>query len=230
MTNTVSQTPHDQRFNSALPAMEKQSSRTEARSTEGRGSALVHNLCRKGSNLCKGDTLERFEWFEIMACRSDGSEGCIVLCEAGRAEFWGIYGRANEGTDDDPLFLATAVHDAVTPLEAVRIARQISLETGKGFVAGDTHFGQFPRCNGNVTPVAAFIGIAEGLTFAIHEDNEVKIAPEDQRMDDFDNHPLAELREAFVEYSDYSGGDQRDPYQTIEQVACDQQQMERSGS
>ncbi len=41
MTNTVSQTPHDQRFN----------------------------------NLCKGDTLERFEWFEIMACREDEPEG-----------------------------------------------------------------------------------------------------------------------------------------------------------
>jgi len=230
MTDSISQTPHDQRFNSALPAMEKQSSRTKARSTEGRGSALAHNLCRKGSNLCKGDTLERFEWFEIMACRNDEPEGCIVLCEAERAEFWGIYGRANEGTEDDPFFLATAVHDAITPLEAVRIARQITLETGKGFVAGDIHFGQFPRRNGKVTPVAEFTGIAEDLTFAIHEDNEAMIAPEDQRVEDFDNHPLADLREAFVAFSDYSGSDQRDPYQNIEQAACDQQQMERNRS
>lgn len=180
------------------------------------------------NNLCKGDTLERFEWFEIMPCRNDEPEGGIVQCEAGRAEFWGIYGRANEGTEDDPLSLATAVHDAITPLEAVRIARQISLETGKGFVAGDDHVGQFPRGNGKVTPVAEFTEIAEDLTFTIHEDIEANIAPKDRREDDFDNHPLAELREAFVDYSDYSGSDQRDPYQSIEQAACDPQQVERA--
>jgi len=230
MTNTAKQIPHDQRFNSALPAMEKQSSRPEARLIEGRGSALVHNLCRKGSNLCKGDTLDRFEWFEIMPCRNAEPEGGIVQCEAGRAEFWGIYGRANEGTGDEPFFLATAVHDAITPQEAVRIASQISLETGKGFVAGDIHFGQFPRRGGKVKPVADFTELAEDLTFAIHEDIEANIAPEDQRVDDFDNHPLAELREAFVEYSDYSGSDQRDPYRTIDQAACDQQRIERIGS
>lgn len=182
------------------------------------------------NNLCKGDTLERFEWFEIMPCLNAEPEGGIVLCEAGRAEFWGIYGRANEGTEDEPLYLATAIHDAITPLEVVRIARQISLETGKGFVAGDDQVGQFPRRNGKVTPVAAFTGIAEDLTFVIHEDIEAKATSEDQREDDFDNHPLAELREAFVEYSDYSGSDQREPYQNLEELAQDQQQIERIGS
>lgn len=44
------------------------------------------------------------------------------------------------------------------------------------------------------------------------------------------NHPLAELREAFVEYSNFSGSDQRDPYRPIEHAACYQQQMERTGS
>ena len=182
------------------------------------------------NNLCKGDTLERFEWFEIMPCRNDEPEGGIVLSEARRAEFWGIYGRTNEATEDSPLFLATAIHDAITPLEAVRIARQISLETGKGFVAGDEQFGQFPRRNSKVTPVVEFTEIAEDLTFTIHEDIEAKGTSEDQREDDFDNHPLAELREAFVDYSDYSGSDQRDPYQTIEPAACDPQQLERVGS
>ena len=165
------------------------------------------------NTLCIGDTLERFAWFEIMPCRMDESEGGIVQCEAGWAEFWAINGRANEGTEDKPVYLATAVHDAPTAFEAVRIARQIALETGKGFVAGDVQFGQFPRCNGQVTPVAEFTELAEDLTFAIHEDNEARIAPEDQRGDDFDNHPLADLREAFVDYSDYSGSDQRNPYE-----------------
>lgn len=171
------------------------------------------------TNLCKGDTLERFEWFEIIPYRNDESEGGTVQCEADQAEFWGIYGQANEGTKAEPEDLATAVHDEGTPLEAVRIARQIALETGKGFVAGDIQFGQFPRRNGKVTSVTEFTEIAEDLTFAIHEDNELKIASEDQRDDDFDAHPMAELREAFVEYSDYSGSDQRDPYQHIEQMA-----------
>jgi transposase-like protein len=158
------------------------------------------------------------------------AETDIALCEAGCAEFWGIYGRASEGTEDEPLYLATAVHDAITPLEAVRIARQISLETGKGFVAGDDHFGQFPRRNGKLTPVAEFTEIAEDLTFVVHEDIEAKVSSEDRRIDDFDNYPLSELREAFVEFSDFSGSDQCDPYQSIEHVACDPQQQERTGS
>jgi hypothetical protein len=167
------------------------------------------------NNLCKGDTLDRFAWFEIMPCRNDESEGGIVPCEADQAEFWGIYGRANEGTKANPAYLATAIHDTPNAFEAVRITRQIALETGKGLVAGDTEFGQFPRRNGSVTPGSEFTEIAEDLTFAIHEDNEAKIAEEDSRTDDFDNHPLAELREAFVEFSDYSGCDRRDPYQPI---------------
>jgi hypothetical protein len=171
--------------------------------------------CQRFNNLCTGDTLERFAWFELVACRKHESDGCIVQCEAERAEFWGIYGRANEGTEEDPEYLATAVHDASTPLEAVQIARQISFETGKGFVTGDAHFGQFPRRNGQVEPVAEFTELAEDLTFAIHEDNEDKIADEDRRVDDFDTHPLADLREAFVEYLDYAGNAQRDPYQSV---------------
>lgn len=145
----------------------------------------THNALRelpphqRFNTLCEGDTLERFAWFEIIPCRMDESEGGVVQCEAGWAEFWGLYGRAIEGTEDKPEYLATAVHDATTALEAVRIARQIALETGKGFVAGDVQFGQYPRRHGRVTPVAEFTELAEDLTFAIHEDNEARIAPED---------------------------------------------------
>ncbi len=165
------------------------------------------------NNLCAGDTLERFDWFELVACRTDESEGRVTQCEASWAEFWSIYGRANEGTKDNPEYLAAAIHDALTPLEAVRIARQIAFETGKGFVAGDAQFGQFPRRTGRVEPVSEFTELAEDLTFAIFDDNDDQIADEDRRVDDFDTHPLADLREAFVAYSNYSGSDQRDPYQ-----------------
>lgn len=171
------------------------------------------------NDLGKGDTLERFDWFEIMPCRINETDGDIVQCEADRATFWAIYGRANEGSEADPAYLATSIHDAVTPLDTVRIARQIAIETGKGFVAGDIQFGQFPRRGGRVTPVSDFTELAEDLTFAIHEDNEDNIEAANQREDDFDTHPLAELREAFVDYSDYSGSDRRDPYQDIEDAA-----------
>ena len=168
------------------------------------------------NNLCAGDTLERFDWFELVACRNDESEGCVVQCEASWAEFWSIYGRVNAGTKGNPEYLATAIHDAITPLEAVRIARQIAFETGKGFVAGDAQFGQYPRRYGRVEPVTEFTEIAEDLTFAIHENNDNHIADEDRRVDDFDAHPLADLREAFAASSKYSGSDQRDPYQPID--------------
>lgn len=166
--------------------------------------------------LCKGD---RLEWFELMPCRNEGSESGVIQCEAGEAAFWSIYGRANEGSVADPAYLATAIHDAFTPLEAVRIARQIAIETDKGFVVGDIIHGQFPRRDGRVTPVTDFTEIAEDLTFAIHEDNEDKIPAADRRMDDFDSHPPAELREAVVAFSDHSGNDQRDPYQDIDAAA-----------
>ncbi|WP_298938274.1 hypothetical protein [uncultured Ruegeria sp.] len=171
------------------------------------------------NNLPEGDKLDQFEWFELVACRNDESEGCTVQCEAGSAEFWGIYGRSNEGTTDAPEYLATAIHDAFTALEAVQIARQIAIETGKGFVAGDNYFGHFPRLARDASAAVEFTEIADDLTFAIHEDIEDKTPEEDRRVDDFDNHPLAELREAFVEFSDYSGSDQRDPYQFLETEA-----------
>ncbi|WP_299085806.1 hypothetical protein [uncultured Ruegeria sp.] len=169
------------------------------------------------NNLSQGDTLGRFEWFELVACRTNELEGCVVQCEAGSAEFWGIYGRSNEGTPESPEHLATAIHDSETALEAVRIARQITVETGKGFVSGDNQFGHFPRRVGiGIWPVAEFTEIAEDLTMAIHEDLDETIDEADRRDDDFDNHPLADLREAFVEFSDYSGSDQRDPYTSLD--------------
>ncbi|WP_171181154.1 hypothetical protein [Ruegeria sp. HKCCD8929] len=169
------------------------------------------------NNLCPGETLDRFAWFEILPCRVDQTEECVLQCEAQEAEFWSIYGRFNEGTDDAPEYLAYAVHDEFSVMEIVRIARQIAIETGKDFVAGDARLGQFPKRIGiGIWPVNEFTEIAEDLTVAIHEDIERTIPEEDRRVDDFDNHPLADLREAFVDFSDYSGSGQRDPYQPLD--------------
>lgn len=171
------------------------------------------------NNLSKGDQLAHFEWFEIMPCRADDSEGGTVTCEAGEAEFWTIYGERNTGTSDNPAYEAMAIHDAFNVLELVRLARLIVIETGKGFVAGDVHYGRFPKKYALSVPVTEFTAIAEDLTFAIYEDIECEVLPEDRRDDDFDNHPLAELREAFVEFSNYSGSDQRDPFAPIQEEA-----------
>lgn len=181
--------------------------------------AVVFNVAvpaphERFNNLSEGDTLDKFEWFELVACRTDESDG-VCQCEAGWSEFWGIYGRSNEGTEEEPEYLATAIHDAWSPLEAVQIARQIAIETGKGFIAGDNHFGHYPRRSGKIVPVKDFTEIAEDLTYAIHEDNEESIEEEDRRDDDFDNHPLAALREAFVDFSNYSGSDQLFPYDAL---------------
>ncbi|WP_299085817.1 hypothetical protein [uncultured Ruegeria sp.] len=183
---------------------------------------------KRFNNLCEGDTLDRFEWFELVACRTDQNEVCVIQCEAGKVEFWSIYGRSNEGTEEQPEYLATAIHDAWTPLDAVRIARQIAIETGNGFVAGDTVLGHFPTCIGiGIWPVTQFRHIADDIKNAIREDLESTIAPEDLHKDDDDTHPLAVLRDAFFEFSDCPGRNQRDPYapikdQTIEQVQPDQ--------
>lgn len=164
------------------------------------------------SGISEGDTLESFEWFEIMPCKTSRDGGGVGQCAAEEAEFWTIYGRRNVGAGDAPGYLATAIHDEVLAVSIVRIARQIVEETGKGFVAGCGVKGQYPRQNGRVVPVTDFREIAEDLTIAIHECNETHIPEKDQRVDDFDNHPLTFLREAFVEFSSYSGNDVRDPY------------------
>ncbi len=176
---------------------------------------------KRFNNLRDGDTLDRFEWFELVACRNHESEGCVVQCEAGEVQFWGIYGRSYERSEGVPIhmaYMATAIHDTVTPLEAVRIARQIAIETGKGFVAGDTEVGYYPKRIGiGLWPVNEFTEIADDLTMAIHDQLDDTIDEADRRDDDFDNHPLSELREAFVEFSDYSGSEQRNPYAPLDE-------------
>jgi hypothetical protein len=175
---------------------------------------------KRFNNLSEDETLDRFEWFEIVPCRNDEHEGGTVQCEAGWAEFWGIYGRVNEGTDAAPEYLAYAVHDALNVQDAVRIARQVAIETGKGFVAGDTEHGKFPILSGRLSPQTNFQVIAEDITFAIITYFEEEVALEDRRDDDFENHPLAGLREALVEFSSYSGDDELDPYNSGVKMAC----------
>lgn len=171
------------------------------------------------NNLCKGDTLDGFEWFTITAARRDEDEGIIVQCEIGWVEFWSIYGWQTVEDNKGSHQVATPIHDEFDVRDAVRIAAQIARETGKGFMAGDAYYGLFPRRGTSSVPTTDLQDIAEDLTNQIHEDIDSTIDEEDRRDTDFDEHSLADLREAFVDYSDYAGADQLDPYKPEEQTA-----------
>ena len=165
------------------------------------------------NNLCPTDSLERFDYFELVACRVETRDDCVVQCGAAEAEFWAIYGRVSVGTGSHTMCQATAVHDADTPMDAVRIARQIAIETGKGFIAGDASLGAFPRRTGvGVSPVTDFAAIADHLTRAIADDLDLGNDGTPPGGDALDSHPLAELRNAFVAVSDFEGTDSFDPY------------------
>ena len=123
-------------------------------------------------------------------------ESDIQTCEAREAEIWTIYGRVMEGPAE---YLGYAVHDAQDEQAAVSMAVAIRDATGKGFMVGDTAHGLMPR-----EPEMEFTAIAEWLTDAIHDDLP-DLADDWARADDFDTHPMAGLREAFVDHSDYAG-------------------------
>ena len=70
----------------------------------------THPPHERFNNLCPADSLERFAYFELVACRVETQDDCVVQCGAAQAEFWSIYGRASVGTAPYPMNEATAVH------------------------------------------------------------------------------------------------------------------------
>lgn len=170
------------------------------------------------NNLSSDDEIEGFSAFYVAPCRNDRSQAeidgdpegtCIVQCEPDEAEFWAIYGSAV--SEEGCAWMA--VHDADSPDEIVRIARQINAELGRAFFYRDEHHGCIPTFGAQLD----FTKIAEELTSEIHEDLPDLDADDFARVDDFDTHPLAPIREAFVTFSGFSGaGNGRDPYQPLE--------------
>ncbi|WP_306150709.1 hypothetical protein [Roseovarius sp. MMSF_3281] len=158
--------------------------------------------------------IETFSAFYVAPVRDDRSSAEIdslpapteiVQCEPGEAEFYTIYGSAISESGCQWM----AVHDAHEPQEIVRIAKQINLETGKPFFYRDERYGCVPSFGADLD----FTRIAEALTEEIHDELPDLDASDFGRVDDFDNHTLAPMREAFVEFSDYSGlNTARDPY------------------
>lgn len=105
------------------------------------------------------------------------------------------------------------MHDAHSVTEIVRIARQINAETGKPFFYRDETYGCIPQHGARLD----FIEIAEALTEAIHDDLPDLARDDFARVDDFDAHPLAAMREAFVSFTDYAGlNTAADPYHAWE--------------
>ena len=143
-----------------------------------------------------------FSAFFIAPCRNDQSQSEIsgqgetetVQCAPDAAEFWTIYG--SEISINGCAWLA--VHDAYSVTEIVRIARQINLETGKPFFYRDETHGCIPQSGARLD----FMEIAAALTEAIHDDLPDLQAGGVARIDDFEAHPLAEMREAFILYAE----------------------------
>ncbi len=160
---------------------------------------------RRFSCLSDDAEIARFSAFYVAPCRDnksqaqiESSEGTeIVQCSPEEAEFWTVYG--SDISDQGCTWLA--VHDAYSAIEIVRIARQINSETGKPFFYRDDTRGCIPQHGGRLD----FCEIAEALTEAIHDDLPDLAEDDFARVDDFDAHALAEMREAFVSYSDYAG-------------------------
>ncbi len=151
----------------------------------------------------EGDTLDKYTGFYIAPCRNDSShpETETVQCDPGEAEWWSIYGWLSDG----PVFVADAIHDERNEIDIVRIAKQIAKETEAPFTYRD-------EWNGATCEVMDFSDLADWLTGWIHDDLPDTDA-EEFREDDFDNHALAGMREAFVTYSDHHGlNTARDPY------------------
>lgn len=154
--------------------------------------------------LTSDDQLHRFDSFYIAPNRTvtDGENSETEQCEAGFAEFWSIYGWI-DGSGSE------AVHDEFNASDCVRIAHQILIETGKGFSLS------IPE-HGHTASFIRFDTLCEFVTEWIHDDLP-DIGSLDARADDFDNHALAELREALSDHSDYQGiGTALDPYAPTE--------------
>lgn len=140
------------------------------------------------NNLSPGDTLADFAAFYVTPCRA-GSE-FVAQGSAETAQFWGIYGTTSEG---DSL----AVHDAADATEAASALAEIERRSGKPVA--------YREAMREPTPNGTLLELAEHLTFIIHEEIPGHDEPETFRDDDFDAHPLAELREAVCAASGYDG-------------------------
>lgn len=138
-----------------------------------------------------GDTtaefLAQFERFELAPVRQE--DGCCEVCGPSEAEFFSIYGRNADGE-------ALVVHDADDAEELARVARAILRAfPGKAVCWFDTDTGCLPRPD--EVPALSIEELADYISDVIFLAIPNGDDP-DSRDDDFESHPLAEIREALL--------------------------------
>lgn len=111
------------------------------------------------------------------------AETDMVVCAPHDADIWGIYGIRENGVSE-------VLHNDIDPEKAgtllLAFASQWNLPMG--FISIE-----------HVTPTGNAERMADTLAEIIHDEIPGYDDPEDFRDDDFENHPLAPLREIFVD-------------------------------
>jgi len=147
-----------------------------------------------GNCMRPNDTFERFDALELSPCTNDPAHG-VQRCEANMQDFWTIYGCVKDSAE------VYALHDAMNEQDAAGWLCRVSRETGLPVQYACERFG---RLCGSQSPFTT-IDLAMALTDAIHDDIPEGDDPDTYRDDDFENHPLAPIREAMCDASDAMG-------------------------
>jgi len=147
-----------------------------------------------GNCMRPNDTFDRFNAFELSPCINDPVDG-VQRCEANMQDFWTIYGCIPNSAE------VYALHDALNEDDAAAWLCAVSKETGKGvqFSCGRTG-----RLLGKMKPFTPS-DLAMAMTEEIHDSIPEGDDPDTYRDDDFENHPLAPIREALCAASGAMG-------------------------
>lgn len=132
------------------------------------------------NGLCEGDSIFGFSAFAVSPVLVDPNEG-VCQCSPSAAEFFAIYGHGNMEWN--------VVHDCHAD-DAGRAIVQLCRQTGKTIRYRD---------NAQYSPDGTPADLCDYMTSRIHDEIPSYDDPESFREDDFDNHPLAALREQLVE-------------------------------
>lgn len=108
----------------------------------------------------------------------------MTVCIAADAQIWTVYGVTEDGTSE-------ALHDEEHAEDAATALLRFSEALGNLPVIF--------ACAEHRVPEGPFAELTDLLAEIIHDEIPGYDDPEDFRDDDFDNHPLAALREAVVE-------------------------------
>ncbi|MFD1796877.1 hypothetical protein FQV27_18450 [Paracoccus aurantiacus] len=144
------------------------------------------------NGLSAGDSPASFRRFCVSPVRIERGnhyDEAIEVCPPAERAFWSIYGDSGQGWQ--------LVHDAQDG-EAGRALLALEVATGAPVHYVDCDW----RSTGGTVA-----GLADRLAERIHDEIPGYDGPEDFRDDDFENHPLAELRELLLDAT--NGEDQK---------------------